>query len=152
MEPRYALESGMGSPTPDDLLVIAKIEQLNREILARHPDLNASQIPKILIPNFLSDLGWEQWLFPYGGSRVMHLHSVLPLAFYYNQGWKDFSYQNYRDKVCRRFDLQWLKERNVRYLFMPSQRGPICIRGLVHLLSDEMILFRSGNSLFVKLF
>jgi hypothetical protein len=76
----------------------------------------------------------------------------MPLAFYYSQGWKDFSYKNYRDKVCRRFDLQWLIKRNVRYMFLPSQRGPICVRGLDRLLKDEMILFRSTNSLFIKLF
>lgn len=152
MEPRYTLQSGMGYPTPDDFIVISQIEQLYAQISSRHGELSAEETPKILIPNFLSDTGWEQWLFPYGGSRALPLHKVLPLAFYYNQGFPDFSYRNYREKICKSWDLQWLKDRNIRYFFVPSQRGPICVRGLERLLRESEVLFKQGNSTFLKLF
>lgn len=151
-EPRYAIRSGLGFPLPEDLAVISKIESFSADVMKGIPRLAAGEAPKILIPNQASDLGWEQWLFPFGASRVLPLRNVLPLAFYYNQGWQEFSYANYQEHVCREFDLQWLKDRNIQYIFVPAQRGPICVKGLRELIKKENVIFKRGKSVFARLF
>lgn len=152
LQPRYSVSSALGSATSDDQVVIRQIEAFSDDIKKRYPYLNADTIPKILIPNLYHDTGWEQWLYPHGATRVLPIKDTLPLAFYYNQGWEDFNYNNYLDKVCRHFDLAWLSKKNIRYIFLPDDRGPVCVKNLSRILKSENIIFKSGNSIFAKLF
>ena len=91
-------------------------------------------------------MGSEHWLFPYGAGRIAPLYNTFPAAFFYFQGREDYSYEHYEEKVCRNFDRAWLLKQNIRFLFLPSQRGRICLEGLKEKENKERIIYKSGNS------
>ncbi len=47
-------------------------------------------------------------------------------AFFFFQGHEDFSYRNYRERVCDRLDRTWLEERGIRYLLAAPAPSPRC--------------------------
>lgn len=107
---------------------------------------------KILIPNILISGGGENWIFPFGGSRVVPLFNIAPLAFYYFQGSVEYSVESYNKNVCQNFNLDWLKGLKIRYLFLPSDRGPICIHDIDKVARESETLFRDGESVLLKLY
>ena len=151
MEPRVAYCGSMGCVEPSDLSVLEFVTMFGEEVLSRHPHLSYETAPKILILGDMATVGVEQWVFPYGASRVVPLISPLPVAFFYGRGSPSWSYENYRSKICHDVDEDWLRRRNVRYIFISStQRG--CLRGKERVLARAKVLFQDGNARFVELF
>jgi hypothetical protein len=74
------------------------------------------------------------------------------LAFYYFAGFPEaFSVENYLSHVCRRFDREWLAARNIRYLFVPSDRGGICVHDLDRILEQSRVVAVKNRAAFVEL-
>ncbi len=151
MEPRVAYCGSMGCVEPSDLAVLEFVTMFGEEVLSRHPHLSYETAPKILILGDMATVGVEQWVFPYGASRLVPLVSPLPVAFFYGRGSPSWSYENYRSKVCRHVDEDWLRRRNVRYLFIASTQSG-CLREKEKVLAQAKVLFQNGNSRFVELF
>ncbi len=150
--PRYAYSGSMGDLTTDDRKVIEFIEDFSRRILAKYPTANSRSIPKILIPNDTLVLGQERWLFSFGGARVLPFRESLPVAFYYSQGnSRQFSWTAYKKNVCLRLNKPWMADKNVRFVFIPSQIAGECAGALRNSIHKEEILFQSGAALFAKL-
>jgi hypothetical protein len=152
MRPRVArLDGNMGVPTASDLEAARFWASYSKQRVDANPPQSYVAAPKILIIGRPSDRGIEQWVFPTGGGRVLPLESALPTAFFYGHGGRDWSYSNYLAHVCENFDLPWLVDRNVRYLFLPSDR-----RGCLGISVDALrqrgkVLFESGDSLILEL-
>lgn len=151
MAPRAPYCGSMGCVEQSDIAVIDFVKTFGEEVLTRHPRLSYQTAPKILILGDMATVGVEQWVFPHGASRVLPLTSPLPVAFFYGRGSPSWSYENYRSKVCLDVDEEWLRRRNVRYLFIPStQRG--CLRGKERVLAHAKVLFQDGDARFVELY
>lgn len=140
----------MGTVTADDLTVISKIERLFKEYQEKKP-LTYDEVPKILIPNEVMP-GIEDWIFPHGASRILPYYNVFPVAFYYYQGNPEFSYQNYKRRIIESFDLKWLREHKVQYLFMPSDIGKGTMHPLYKKAIEGRIVFQSNKTAFYRLF
>lgn len=107
---------------------------------------------KILVPNILVSAGSEEWIFPFGGARVLPLYNIAPLSFYYFQGSTDYTVRSYRENICNSFNLDWLKKRQIRYIFLPSDRGPFCIHNIDQVVKDGEVIIRDGESLVIKIY
>jgi hypothetical protein len=134
----------MGCLTADDKQVLDVIEQ---QYLS-----STESTERILIPNASSQHGIEAWIMPRGGSRSMHFYQTYPVAFFYYQGDQDYSAYNYRTKVCENMDINWLKSKNIRYLFTPTHMMNACIFEYPNLDSKFEVLFKSGSSSFYQLY
>jgi len=154
LTPRYGLCDALGCVNDDDLLMIAKLEEISANEMASISDPTFTSTPKILVLNALANTGREEWLFPYGAARILPSYNTLPLAFFYFQGSPDFSFANYKRHVCSRLDLKWLRARNIKYIFIPSSRGDICARGLMRMIerNPTLVVAQSGEASIVKLF
>jgi hypothetical protein len=150
-KPRRAYCGSLGCVSDGDRAALAFVTELGKDLLAKYPSLSYDEIPKIMIPTQPADLGTEEWLFPFGASRLVPLVSPLPVAFFYSRGSPQWTFDNYRRHVCSRFDVDWLKRRNVRYLFLPSQ-NPGCIRGKSRVIESSTILFERDGAKVLKLF
>ena len=106
---------------------------------------------KVLLPNSMEDFGREFWIFPVAGARLAPF--VLPVlpAFFYGYGDPSFSTTNYRDKVCKNFDRKWLKERGVRFVFLPGDRTRACISGMEDMISSEIVIISEKDSFVIEL-
>jgi len=145
-EVRYNYCGPMGCATIDDERVLLK----SNEIFDRYA--GSENPPKMLISNALRTHFNEKWLMPHGGSRLAPHASSFPLAFYYYQGAEDYSYTNYKNYVCDNFKVSWLRQRNIQYLFLPSQMGSSCIAKFNNLENRFEIVARSGASRLFKLY
>ena len=149
--PRKHHAGSMGSARGEDLEVIGSIERLFAGYRQQH-DLTFAAVPKILIPNKPAIMGSEKWCFPRGASRILPLYDVFPVAFFYSQGSRDYTYENYIANVCDTFNEDWLRERNIKYLFIPSDIGDGCVSRLERLVREKKVVFKSGGCYFLELF
>jgi len=142
------LDHVQGWATEGDLTVIRHAELLFRSWRREHPVMDFTSVPRILIPNAVVyfSISRENWLFPYGGARILPLANVFPVAFFYFEGSRDYTFEAYRDHVCNRFDVDWLLARNIRYLFLPAQRGLSCIANLDSVIASARILANDENA------
>jgi len=136
----------LDAATPGDMTVIRHAESLFRGWRNKHPVMDFTSMPRILIPNVAANIGRETWLIPYGAARILPLADVFPVAFFYFEGSRDYTFEAYQDHVCRRFDVDWLRARNIRYLFLPAQRGRSCIADLDNVLASAQVLASDENS------
>jgi hypothetical protein len=151
VKPRANHPGSLGGITEADREAIAFIRSLGEGVLSKYGDLSHQDAPKILILSHPTDLGFEKWLFPIGASRLIPLESPLPVAFFYGQGSRLWSYENYRQHVCLQFDKEWLRKRNIRYLFIPKT-NPGCIRGKQALLAESTVLFEKDDTRVIQIF
>lgn len=151
LTPRVAICGTMGCLSAADRDGLRFIKELSASIVEKYPHLSYEEAPKILILGYPSEMGVEQWIFPTGASRILPIVSHLPVAFFYGRGSSAWTYDNYRQKVCLQFDLDWLKRRNVRYLFMVAQ-SPGCIRGRDRVLTQSTVLFEKDGTKVIQLF
>jgi hypothetical protein len=77
--------------------------------------------------------------------------SPLPVAFFYGRGSPLWSYENYLTRVCQQFDREWMRQHNIRYLFIPSS-NPGCLRGRDRVLAESTVLFERDGAKVVALF
>ncbi len=138
--PRKYMLGGSEEITGNDLAVIKKVEGLFREYRETGGSLDYRTVPRILILNEVITINDEIWLLPRGASRILPLYDVFPVSFFYYQGMSLFSYENYMRHVHDTFDVEWLLDNNIRYLFIPSDKGGAVIEGL-----DSIIEKREGD-------
>lgn len=134
----------MGCLTEDDKQVLEYAEQLY--ISAE------DKTSRILIPNASSQHGIEYWIMPRGGGRSVHFYETFPAAFFYYQGDVDYTADNYRSKVCKNLDVSWMKSKNIRYLFTPTQMMDACIFGYSDLDTKFKVISKSGSSTLYQLY
>jgi len=134
----------MGCLTDDDKQVLEAAEQLYLS--------STESFDRMLIPNAASQHGVEGWIMPRGGGRSVHFYETFPTAFFYYQGDADYTADNYRLKVCQSLDISWLKSKNIRYLFTPTQMLDACVFGYTDLDSKFEVLSRSGSSSLYRLY
>ena len=143
------LGEGPDCISPDDYSVIGKIRAM---YISHRKGKNSDEIKKrILVLNFPDDRGFERWLFPFGASRLLPDGEMFPLAFYYFQGDADYTLENYLKYVCREFNRDWLKSKNIRYIFIPSKPVKSCLFKTEERLKTERILFNSGKTYFLEI-
>lgn len=150
-KPRRAYCGSLGCVSDGDRAAIQFVRSYGTELLSKYSGLSYDDAPKILIPTNPADLGTERWLFPFGASRILPLESPLPVAFFYGRGSPQWTYDNYRRHVCSQFDIDWLRRRNVRFLFLPSSYSG-CIRGKSRVIESSTILFEQEETKVLKLF
>ncbi|MEY4701352.1 MAG: hypothetical protein RL326_1539, partial [Pseudomonadota bacterium] len=150
-KPRRTYCGSLGCLTDGDRAALRFVKNLGDDLLSKYSGISYEEAPKIMIPAHPTDLGTEKWLFPFGASRLLPLVSPLPVAFFYGRGSTQWSYDNYRRHVCSQFDIEWLKRRNVRFLFLPAN-NPGCIRGKSRLLESSTVLFEQEGTKVLKLF
>jgi len=143
----------MGKAVDDDIAVIRKIEKEFGDYLAENRRPDSCAIPKILIANLChTTSSGERWLFPHGASRMLPLYDVFPVAFFYYQGSNDYNWKSYKAHIADRLDLEWLKEMNIKYLFIPTYNGRATqIAGFHDLPERCRIVFRKGQCMFLEL-
>jgi hypothetical protein len=149
LSPRVDSCGSFGCVTDADRETLGFVKEHGRAIIAKYPTLEYVRMPKVLILGHPAIHGPEKWIFPYGASRIVPLESPLPVAFFYGQGSKAWSYENYMQNICTQFDRSWLKAHNIRYLFLPES-NPGCMRGKERVLAGATTLFQSGTSRFLE--
>jgi len=127
------------------------IEELGSQIRLKYPDLTYTNAPKILILGIPATLGTENWVFPSGSTRVVPLFSSIPVAFFYGRGHQDWSFDNYQDRLCKDLDLNWLKKRNVRYMFL-AKNDAGCMKRRREIVRQGKVLFDEGGARVIQLF
>lgn len=147
VQPRVSYNGPLGTINDDDRKIVEKL----RLDFFRRFGKKDGEVPKILIPNSIVEFGPEIWFFPQGGSRLLATSGSFPLAFYYGQGSRDYTLKNYRKHVCESFDLQWLRQRNIRYFFQPSEKGSQCVADLDGLKARFRTRYESGNAFVLDL-
>ncbi len=140
----------MGQVNTDDILVIKRIEELFQDYKNSNVDLTYNTVPSILIPNSPLIMGNENWLFPHGAARILPLYDVFPVAFFYFQGNREYTFENYNQKICNGFDEKWLMGHNIKYLFIPSDFNG-CVYGLDSIIKNKKVIVKSNNSMLVQL-
>jgi len=130
---------------------LAFLEKLSAQIINKYPGLSYEAAPKILMLGIPATLGVEKWVFPAGAARVVPLFSSLPVAFFYGRGHSDWSFENYQNRVCQKLDLDWLKRRNVRYLFLPY-REPGCLKKRAEIRRLSKVIFEHDKSRVLQIF
>lgn len=151
LSPRVATCGSFGCVTANDAEVFRFVKKFGAGVLTKYSNLDFANAPKILILGHPAIHGPEKWVFPYGASRVLPQESPLPVAFFYGQGSKAWTYENYMERICSQFDRDWLRSHNIRYLFLPES-NPGCLRGRERVLGEMTVLFESGSSKFMQIF
>ena len=131
----------MGCTSEDDHHVLRESESLFKREYAKQ-----DRPPRMLILNTILDFGIERWVMPRSGSRSAILYDTFPLAFYYYQGDQAYTLENYRNNICENFDVEWLVENNIQFLFIPSDRADVCIHDYPTIESRLTTRFESGLS------
>lgn len=147
---RAGYPGNLGTVTADDLDVITAIEEQFGHYRREHGTLTFEQTPKILVLNAPAIVNGEKWLFPYGASRVLPLYDVYPVAFFYFQGNKEYTFDNYVAHVCTQFDAEWIAKQGIRYLFIPADFGNTCIANNT-LPPGAHILIRKNRAALIEL-
>ena len=62
-----------------------------------------------------------------------------------------FSYENYMRHVHDTFDVEWLLENNIRYFFIPSDRGGAVIEGLDTIVENGKVIFEENDCMFIEI-
>ncbi|MFL5312690.1 MAG: hypothetical protein ACJ79H_19820 [Myxococcales bacterium] len=86
--------------------------------LARAAGAVVASGEKILLPGVAKEMNrWEVWFFALGGARAVPLYGHVPFAFFHaGAGDRGIPY-DYRDHVCDRFDLPWLADRGIVWVY-----------------------------------
>lgn len=134
----------------NDIYTINEIEKKYATFLLQRSN-DIISVPKILVINSMPIMGDEKWLFPVGSGRILPFYEIFPLAFYYFKGEEYFTFENYSEYVCKNFNLEWLKSKNIQYLFIPSDNSG-CLYQRENILLNREVLIKNGNSYFVKLY
>jgi hypothetical protein len=127
------------------------IEQLGHRIQQQYPSLSYANAPKILILGIPADLGGERWVFPSGSARALPIISPLPVAFFYGRGHPDWTFENYQARLCQNLDLDWIKKRNIRYLFL-AKNDPGCMKRRREVVRQGKVIFEHQGTRVIKLF
>jgi hypothetical protein len=162
MAPRYDRCFYLGCVTADDRVVLQALAERFASYSAAGGSLQFAAVPKILLPNSLEivhalwqqygDAFIERWLKPTGASIAVPFIPTFPAAFFFTKGSGDYSNENYEARVCRKLDIAWLRERNIRYMFVPVHRKRVCVAGLDDLLRNGKVIARSGEAYLIELF
>lgn len=150
--PRVYTHGGIGETARDDLAVIRHIERIYAGYRAQKRNALAwKETPKTLILNDMRIAGSEEWLFPAGAGWIVPFYDVFPTAFFFSQGSRSYSYENYEKHVVKRFDIAWLRSNNIKYAFIPSDAA--CVKIAAGALSriKERAVYASGRSCFAEL-
>lgn len=107
--------------------------------------------PKVLLPNAPMRTEHESWILPVSSARVLPYFDVLPAAFYYYQGEPYYGTATYNARVCEQLDREWLRSRNIEYIYLPSDRDRACLSGKDQLIHTEEVVLRDGNAFLLKL-
>jgi hypothetical protein len=151
LTPRVTDCGSFGCASAGDLAALSFLEHLGADVVRRYPALTFESAPKVLLLGHPAVHGVERWVFPYGASRIAPMWSPLPVAFFYGRGSPLWSYENYLSRVCHQFDLEWMRQNNIRYLFMPSS-NPGCLRGRERVLGEFTVLFERDGARVMGLF
>lgn len=146
LEPRVGYCGSLGCVSADDIEVMRHFERMSTR-----PGAAPSSPGRVLVPNSVHDTPNEDWVFPVAGARALPFFDVPPVAFFYYQGDVDYTTENYKAHVCRRFDRDWLKRQGVAYVFLPSVRGAACMSNMELLPVTEEIIIQRGNSYLLRL-
>ena len=149
LDARRAYCGPLGCFLPDDMRVLKAFQEMTRS--GKFPPDSHGNVPKVLIPNAVSRSEVETWLFPISAARVLPQYEVLPAAFYYYQGDADYGTANYDQRVCQSFDRAWLLSKNIRYVYLPSERENACIAGMENLITTEKVVINNGNAYLLEL-
>lgn len=136
----------------DEVIVRALNLEYKKEMEALQTGLTEGVVPRVLVPNQLTDVWRERWLFPVGSAKNLVSKTDFPLAFFYYKGDADFSYRNYVERVCNNFDVEWLKLRRIKYVYLPSDRENACVSGLEDLLDSDQLIAKSGKSALIRIY
>ena len=146
LQPRYGYCGPSGCPTIDDIAVLEGIRSLQSQ-----GRLSATVRNRILLPNSLRPGTTEYWIFPTTASRALPFFNGPDSAFFYYQGDRDYTTDNYLRHVCKRFDRNWLASQGIGYVFLPSDRGDACLHGMDLLVQTEQVVLNSGNAYLLRL-
>jgi len=149
--PRRTYCGSLGCLSDGDRAALRFVKNLGDDLLSKYSGISYEEAPKIMILADPNDLGAEKWLFPFGSSRLLPMASPLPVAFFYGRGSPQWTYDNYRRHVCSHFDIEWLKRRNVRFLFLPAN-DPGCLRGKSRVIETSTVLFEQEGTKVLRLF
>lgn len=131
-----------------DLQLLGSFERLVAEGALTRP---GEAPPKVLLPNNVSHMELETWIFPVDSARILPYYNVLPAAFYYYQGDAQYSTSSYVAHVCNQFDRRWLEEKGIRYLFLPTVREEACVAGMKDLIHTEEVVLNVQGAYLLKL-
>lgn len=106
---------------------------------------------RVLVPNNVVRLGHEHWLFPAGIGRVAPHEDIGPVAFFYYQGDAAYTTENYIARVCERFDVEWLRSHQIRYVLLPQSAGGWCIHNHDLLAARWATVAQVGNAKVIDL-
>ncbi len=161
IKPRYDRCYYKQCITDDDRVVLRALAERFSDYAAAGGSMKFAVVPKILLPNALTSVPAvphspvypvEEWLSPTGAAVVVPTIPTFPAAFFYGKGSDDYSNANYKAHVCQDLDIAWLRERNIRYLFVPVSRKDACVHGLAPLLKEGKVVVRSGDAALIELF
>ncbi|HMO02917.1 MAG TPA: hypothetical protein PKD37_07720 [Oligoflexia bacterium] len=142
----------LGCASQNDLAAIDYVSRLASKLKSEIASGTESKLPKILIVSSPVTIAGENWLYPIGGSRILPLYNYLPVAFFYSQGSSEYTFENYLKNICQKTNRNWLKKRNIRYLFLADERGSVCFKEPSSLKPPATLLFSSGKSEIWRLF
>jgi len=151
LAPRECHDNAGGCLSNAEISALKFISDHTSEIKRRYPDLTYSSAPKILILGHPVVRGPEKWVFPSGISKVVPLHSKLPVAFFYGRGNPAWSHENYLARVCKKLDLTWLRDRNVRFLVI-GKRDPGCLSHRRDVVKNSETLFEMDGVRVLRMF
>lgn len=148
LAPRQTYCGVYGCLDDSDVRLLETFESQVQEGRFTEPD---GGLPKVLVPNAFKNTEHESWILPVGSARVLPLFEVLPAAFYYYQGDLEYSTASYKARICDRLDRAWLRERRIRYLYLPSQRQDACVFGMNTLIQTEEVVLQEDGAYLLKL-
>jgi hypothetical protein len=110
---------GPGAPVS----ALGLVEPMDLEFVRRAQEL----IPNgesVVLPGVMFETRFESWNHAVGSSRAMPLYSDAPFAFFLGFGVAGGSATAYRDRVCESFDVPWLVEHGMVWLFLSGSNAP----------------------------
>jgi hypothetical protein len=151
LAPRECHDNVGGCLSHAEITALKFISDHTSEIKRRYPDLTYLSAPKILILGHPVVRGPEKWVFPSGISKVVPLYSKLPVAFFYGRGNPAWDHENYLARVCKKLDLTWLRDRNVRFLII-GKRDPGCLSHRRDVVKNSETLFEMDGVRVLRMF
>ena len=98
-------ESSLGPIDPADLKFLQRAGVI------------APQGERVLLPGIVTKNRFETWNFSLGSSRALPLYSNIHFAFFLGLGPTAASGPAYRKRVCENFDIPWLKDHEITWVF-----------------------------------
>jgi len=148
LSPRKDYCGAFGCLVEGDLLLLKTFEEQVKS--GKFPPVNGVT-PKVLIPNAPMRTEHESWILPVSSARVLPYFEVLPAAFYYYQGEPFYGTATYNARVCERLDREWLRSKNIAYIYLPTGRESACMAEMEQLIHTEEVLLREGDAYLLKL-